>query len=47
MSNELQFGYKKGASTVLCTALLKETIDYYTERDSDCYNNNNNNNNSL
>ena len=37
MSNELQFGYKKGASTVLCTALLKETIDYYTERDSDCY----------
>ena len=22
MSNELQFGYKKGASTVLCTALL-------------------------
>ena len=28
---------KKGASTVLCTALLKETIDYYTERDSGCY----------
>ena len=28
---------KKDASTVLCTALLKETIDYYTERDSDCY----------
>ena len=22
---------------MLCTALLKETIDYYTERDSDCY----------
>ena len=37
MSDELQFGYKKGASTVLCTALLKETIDYYAERDSDCY----------
>ena len=28
---------KRGASTVLCTALLKETIDYYAERDSDCY----------
>ena len=37
MSNELQFGYKKDASTVLCTALLKETIDYYIELDSDCY----------
>ena len=37
MSNELQFGYKKGVSTVLCTALLKENIDYYTERDRDCY----------
>ena len=37
ISDELQFGYKKGASIVLCTALLKETVDYYTERDSDCY----------
>ena len=27
----------KSASTVLCTALLKEAIDYYTEPDSDCY----------
>ena len=36
MSDELQFGYKKGASTVLCIALLKETMDYYTELDSDC-----------
>ena len=36
MSDELQFGYKKGVSTVLCFALLKEAIDYYTERDSDC-----------
>ena len=37
MSDEQQFEYKKGAPTVLCTALLKEIIDYYTERDSDCY----------
>ena len=37
MSDKLQFGYNKGASTVLCTALLKETVDYYSERDSDCY----------
>ena len=37
ISDELQFGYKKGASTVLCIALLKETVDYYTERDSDRY----------
>ena len=36
MSDELLFEYNKGALTVLCTVLLKEIIDYYTERDSDC-----------
>ena len=27
----LQFGFKKIASTVFCTSMLKETIDYYNE----------------
>ena len=25
----LQFGFKKNSSTVICTSMLKETIDYY------------------
>ena len=28
---------KESASTVLCTALIKETVNHYSERDSDCY----------
>ena len=27
----LQFGFKKNSSTVICTSILKETIDYYIE----------------
>ena len=33
----LQFGFKKKASTVVCTSLLKETIEYYNENNTDCY----------
>ena len=33
----LQFGFKKQSSTVLCTSMLLETIDYYNENDTDCY----------
>ena len=33
----MQFGFKQHSSTVTCTALLIETIEYYRENDSDCY----------
>ena len=33
----LQFGFKKQSSTVLCTSMLLETIDYYNENNTDCY----------
>ena len=32
----LQFGLNK-ASTVVCTSLLKETIEYYNENNTYCY----------
>ena len=36
-TDNLQFGFKKHSSTVTCTALLMETIEYYNENGSDCY----------
>ena len=36
-TDNLQFGLKKHSSTVTCTALLMETIEYYNENGSDCY----------
>ena len=33
----LQFGFKKKSSTVICTSMLKETIDYYNENKTDCF----------
>ena len=33
----IQFGFKKNASTVICTSLLIETIKYYNENNTDCY----------
>ena len=33
----LQFGFKRNSSTVICTSLLLETIEYYNENDTDCY----------
>ena len=36
-TDNLQFGFKQHPSTVICTALLIETIEYYRENGSDCY----------
>ena len=36
-TNILEFGFKKQSSTVLCTSMLLETIDYYNENYTDCY----------
>ena len=33
----LQFGYKANSSTIVCTALLLETINYYKEHKTDSY----------
>ena len=33
----LLFGFKKSSSTVICTSLMLETIDYYIENNTDCY----------
>ena len=33
----LQFGFKPNSSTVICTSLLRDTIEYYNENGSDCY----------
>ena len=33
----LSFGFKKNYSTIICTSMLKETIDYYKENKTDCY----------
>ena len=37
ISDDLQFGYKKQTSTMVCTSLLQNTVEYYRENDSDCY----------
>ena len=37
ITDEIQFGFKKNASTVLCTSLLMETVEYYNDNDTDCY----------
>ena len=34
-TNVLQFGFKKNSSTVICTSMLKETIDYYNVNKTD------------
>ena len=36
ITDELQFGFKKNASTVLCTSLLMGTVEYYNDNDTDC-----------
>ena len=37
ITNDLRFGYKKQSSTIVCTSLLLNTVEYYRENDSDCY----------
>ena len=36
-TSNLQFGFKRGHSTSMCTMILKETIDYYRTNDNDVY----------
>ena len=33
----LQFGFKKNSSTVICTSILSDTVEYYNENNTDCY----------
>ena len=33
----LQFGFEPNSSTVICTSLLRDTIEYYNKNGSDCY----------
>ena len=37
MADSLQFGFKEMSSTITCTSLLIETIEYYTSNNSNCY----------
>ena len=32
VSSDLQFGFKRGHSTQMCTMVLKETISYYVNK---------------
>ena len=36
-SSDMQFGYKEGHSTTLCTLIYKEVIDHYINNDSIVY----------
>ena len=36
-TSDLQFGFKPGHSTTLCTAVYLETVDYYVRRNTDVY----------
>jgi len=36
-TTDLQFGFKRGLSTTLCTAVLRETVNYYVQRNSNVY----------
>ena len=37
ITNDLQFGFKSGASTTMCTTMVRETISYYVNRGSNVY----------
>ena len=37
MTDSLQFGFKEMSSTITCTSLLIETIEYCTSNNSNCY----------
>ena len=36
-TSDLQFAFKKQHSTTMCTFILKETVNYYLNRDTDVY----------
>ena len=38
ITDDLQFGFKENSSTITCTQLLVETIEYYNINNTDCYN---------
>ena len=37
VTDGLQFGFKENFSTIICTQLLTETIEYYNSNNTDCY----------
>ena len=37
ITNDLQFGFKENSSTIICTQLLIETIEYYNSNNTDCF----------
>ena len=37
ITDDLPFAYKKQSSTIVCTSLLLNTVEYYRENDSDCH----------
>ena len=37
LTSELQFSFKKNSSTSLCTAMVKETVSYFVNNDSNVY----------
>ena len=37
ITDDLQFGFKENSSTITCTQLLVETIEYYNINNTDCY----------
>ena len=36
-TDNLQFGYKQGVSTTMCTSILRETVSYYTTKGTSVY----------
>ena len=37
ITDDLQFGFKENSSTIICTHLLIETIEYYNSNNTDCF----------
>ena len=37
MTSELQFGFKEHSSTIMCSTLLVETVEYYVSNNSTVY----------
>ena len=36
ITDDLQFGFKENSSTITCTSMLTETIEYYNYNNTDC-----------
>ena len=37
ITDDLQFCFKENSSTIICTQVLIETIEYYTSNNTDCF----------